>query len=158
MFNSFQVTKHFPIMRHQLILTIIHGSAILSFFQIKRLRLRGQGSSSPEAEAGRGFLASAVLQGALRRRTARTAGWSKGRSRGKRHLGRGPASAWDHRGLWGMLHWPWSHLKASALALPPRASSVPGCMLPWVGTRWDVQAPGHGGPSWPSVSRGQLCL
>lgn len=160
-------------MRHQLILTIIHGSAILSFFQIKRLRLRGQGSSSPEAEAGRGFLASAVLQGALRRRTARTAGWSKGRSRGKRHLSRGPeqdgawgktssrqgtASAWAHRGLWGMLHRPWSHLKASALALPPRASSVPGCMLPWVGTRWDVQAPGHGGPSWPSVSRGQLCL
>lgn len=97
MFNSFQVTKYFPIMRYQLILTIIHGSAILSFFQIKRLRLRGQGSSSPEAEAGRGFLASAVLQGALRRRTARTAGWSKGRSRGKRHLSRGP----EQDGAWG---------------------------------------------------------
>lgn len=82
-------------MRYQLILTIIHGSAILSFFQIKRLRLRGQGSSSPEAEAGRGFLASAVLQGALRRRTARTAGWSKGRSRGKTSSWQGTGAGWS---------------------------------------------------------------
>lgn len=154
MFNSSQVTKHFRIMIHQLILTIIHGSAITLIFQRKGLRLRGQGSSSPEAEPGRGFLGSDVLQGTLGRRAARRAGWSKGRRRGETSSHRGLASAWDHRGRWGRVG---PTLRQVSWPCLPSASSVPGCMLPRVGTGWDVQAPGQGSPSWPSVSRGQLC-
>lgn len=160
-------------MRYQLILTIIQGSAITLVLSDKETEAQRSGVKFPRGRGWTGIPGQCCAPGSPQEKdsedgrmeqgkkpweTSSQQGTRAGWSMGKRHLGRGPASAWDHRGLWGMLHRPWSHLKASALALPPRASSVPGCMLPWVGTRWDVQAPGHGGPSWPSVSRGQLCL
>lgn len=161
-------------MRYQLILTIIQGSAITLVLSDKETEAQRSGVKFPRGRGWTGIPGQCCAPGSPQEKDREDGRMEQGkkpwenvisagdRSRmehgEKRHLGRGPASAWDHRGLWGMLHRPWSHLKASALALPPRASSVPGCMLPWVGTRWDVQAPGHGGPSWPSVSRGQLCL
>lgn len=74
----------------------------------------------------------------------------------KHHLSGGLASAQDHREHQSCIRVDPTLRQASWPCLP-HASSVPGCMLPWVGTGWDVQAAGQGSPSWPPVSRGQLC-